>query len=169
MICELVALGCLVAHGDLKQSSGLRGEWSAGEIMKQLEDLHPQFYPYAIIQTKTSTGFHIHKRDPQPLPKVDFLRLYGRLGDALHRGSLKKLMKPNIPHQTQFPQVITKLQKLVDMFSNHAVVMYSGRQMFLAVLKNADDKLRPQVAIAEALEPIDYNSSDFLRFPVTQT
>ncbi|MGO9719305.1 MAG: hypothetical protein ACLPIG_14395 [Methylocella sp.] len=169
MICELVALGCLVAHGDLRQSSALRKQWSADEIMKQLENLHPQFYPYAIVQTKTATGYHIHRLDPQPLPKVDFLRLYGRLGDVLHRGSLKNLMKPNIPHQTQFPVVMAKLQKLVDMLSNHAIVMRSGKEMFLAMLKNADDNFRPQVAIAESPEPIDYNSPEFMKYPLVQS
>jgi len=169
MICELVALGCLVAHGDLKQSSALRKQWSADEIMKQLENLHPQFYPYAIVQTKTAAGFHIHRHDPQPLPKADFLRLYGKLGDMLHRGSIKKLMKQNMPHQTQFPTVMAKLQKLVDMLSNHVIVMRSGKEMFLAMLKNADDNFRPQVAIAESPEPIDYNSPDFLKLPLAQS
>src|SRR5271166_221952 len=169
MICELVALGCLVAHGDLEQSRALRKVWSADEIMKQLENLHPQFYPYAIVQTKTRAGFHIHRHDPQPLPKADFLRLYGKLGDMLHRGSLKKLMKPNIPHQTQFPEVMTKVQRLVDMLSNHAIVMRSGKVMLLAMLKNVDNKLKPQVAIAESPEPVDYNSPDFLKFPLVQS
>ena len=169
MICELVALGCLVAHGDLDQSRALRKEWSAGEIIKRLENLHPKFYPYAIVQTKTAAGLHIHRHDPQPLPKDDFLTLYGKLGDVLHRGSLKKLMKPNIPHQTKFPEVVKKLQKLIDMLSSHAIVMQSGKQMFLAMLKNADDNFRPQVAITESPEPMDYNSPDFLKFPLAES
>jgi len=35
MICELVALGCLVAHGDIKQTSSenMQRAWSADKIM----------------------------------------------------------------------------------------------------------------------------------------
>src|SRR5215211_5690148 len=47
MLCELIALGCLVAHGDIRaaQSKDLQKEWSAYRIMDALEKLHPGFYP----------------------------------------------------------------------------------------------------------------------------
>jgi hypothetical protein len=74
----------------------------------------------------------------------------------------------NIPFQVNFPKVIFKLQKLVDMLADHAIVMSSGTQIILGMLKNADDNNRPQVAIAESPEPMDYASPNFLRFPVGQ-
>lgn len=47
MLCELIALGCLVAHGDIKEtkSLALRKSYNAGNIVKGLEKLHPNFYP----------------------------------------------------------------------------------------------------------------------------
>src|SRR5664279_3384166 len=47
MLCELIALGCLVAHGDIAgtKASVLRNEYKAGVIVKRLEKLHPNFYP----------------------------------------------------------------------------------------------------------------------------
>src|SRR3981081_1016837 len=52
MICELIALGCLVAHGDIPatKSKTLRRAWSADEIFKALEKLHPDFYPHPVEQ-----------------------------------------------------------------------------------------------------------------------
>jgi hypothetical protein len=47
MLCEVTALGCLIAHGDIKQINKLRKEWSAATIMEKLEELHPSFYPPA--------------------------------------------------------------------------------------------------------------------------
>src|SRR4051812_38533302 len=46
-ICELIALGCLVAHGDLKevQSKKMRKAYAADQIINRLERLHPDFYP----------------------------------------------------------------------------------------------------------------------------
>jgi hypothetical protein len=44
-LCELVALGCLVAHGDITETNKLRKEYSATRIMQSLSALHPDFYP----------------------------------------------------------------------------------------------------------------------------
>ena len=47
MICELIALGCLTAHGGIPgtQTPKMQKQWSAETIMEELEALHPDFYP----------------------------------------------------------------------------------------------------------------------------
>jgi hypothetical protein len=47
MICELLALACLVAHGDVKgtRSGRLPKAYEADFILNTLEKLHPYFYP----------------------------------------------------------------------------------------------------------------------------
>ncbi|MGA7124937.1 MAG: hypothetical protein WBZ19_01415, partial [Chthoniobacterales bacterium] len=47
ILCELIALGCLTAHGDIKatQAPKLQKEYAADVIIKRLENLHPNFYP----------------------------------------------------------------------------------------------------------------------------
>jgi hypothetical protein len=41
-ICELIALGCLIAHGDVKlvHTAKLLNEWNADRIISVLEKLH---------------------------------------------------------------------------------------------------------------------------------
>ena len=51
MLCELIALGCLTAHGDL-QTGKLKDEYKADKIIKRLQQLHPDFYPYAATRKK---------------------------------------------------------------------------------------------------------------------
>lgn len=168
MICELVALGCLVAHGDVTQASSkkLQGEWSADLIMKTLENLHPNFYPQAVKMTKTANGQHLQGQ-ACPLTKQEFLRLYHNCGEVLHRGSLRKLLSERQPAQTQFPDVTKKAQKLMDLLANHILVMQNGEQAFIAILQSADLNFKPQVAIIETPPqmPMDYKSPDFLRDP----
>jgi hypothetical protein len=139
MICELVALGCLVAHGDIKQSSSskLQKEWSAEKIMSSLEAMHPHFYPTPIKQTKTANGYHIQAIDT-PLRKSEFIELYGKCGDMLHRGNVRKFVKGQFPTQTNFPEITKKTQKILDLLSNHVIVTHTGEQMFLAMLANVD-------------------------------
>lgn len=166
MICELVALGCLVAHGDIKEASSknLQGAWSAEKIMSVLENLHPHFYPQPVKQTKTPNGYHL-QRMPSPLPKDEFLKLYHKCGGMLHRGSLRNLLKRQFPKQINFPEITAKAQKLSDLLSHHILVMQSGEQMIIAMLHNLDDDLKVQVAIAETPKgkPMDFASPNFLK------
>ena len=48
-LCETIALGCLVAHGDVKSRSTLK-EWKIPAIMKEMEKLNPDFVSGAIAQ-----------------------------------------------------------------------------------------------------------------------
>jgi hypothetical protein len=44
MLCELIALGCMVAHG-IKETKALQKCYNAGDIVKSLEKLHPTQFP----------------------------------------------------------------------------------------------------------------------------
>ncbi len=58
MICELIALGCLVAHGDIREthSKKMRETWEADRIMKTLGTLHAKFYPKPIRYIEDDKG-----------------------------------------------------------------------------------------------------------------
>ena len=47
MLCELIALGCLVAHGDIEETklATFQKAYNAGDIINRLGKLHPAFYP----------------------------------------------------------------------------------------------------------------------------
>jgi len=174
MLCELVALGCLVAHGDIKQaaSENMQRAWSADKIMDALENLHPHFYPQPVKQTVTPApagmpkGHHLQAIQPHPFPKADFIKLYHRCGEMLHRGNLRKLLKGQFPKQINYPEITAKAQNIVNLLNNHALVMKSGEQMFLAMLRNSADG-KVQVAIAETPkgQPMDFASPNFLKDP----
>ncbi len=49
MICETIAIGCLLVHGDISaKKSDLMKSYKADWIIKQLTELHPRFYPYPL-------------------------------------------------------------------------------------------------------------------------
>jgi hypothetical protein len=168
MICELLAVGCLVAHGDIKGTANakLQTEWSADKIIKTLSALHPNFYPLPVRITLTKTSVHLQKVS-SPLDQPEFLQLYGRCGDMLHKGSVQKPLRAPFPVQVSYPELTKKLQKIVDLLSAHVIVMYSGEQMYLARLNNPDDANRVQIASIKTPkgQPMDFKSPDFLRDP----
>jgi hypothetical protein len=155
MICELVALGCLVAHGDIQatQKMSLQKEWSAETIIKALADLHPDFFPLAYKQKAEDGGFELEFIHPPVMTKDELLNLYGRCGGVLHRGTVKKLLKQHIPVQLNHAEITAIAQKLVDLLSMHSVVMLGGKTVFLCLLRNANDNMKVQVAIAQAGTP----------------
>ncbi len=126
MLCELIALGCLTAHGDLTVTSRLRKEYAADKIFGHLEGLHPHFYPapvtqqmdvpsnHPVVRTFTLTGIHAGY-----LTKEELLRLNAYCGDVLHRGSLKKLLSPRTPVQTNFPDIIEWGRKIDRLLHHH--------------------------------------------------
>jgi hypothetical protein len=70
MLCELIALACLMAHGDIpavQASKKLSKEYSADKIIGQLDALHPNFYPYPVLVTVTS--------NPPPAQSISVIKI----------------------------------------------------------------------------------------------
>jgi hypothetical protein len=142
MSCELVALGCLIAHGDIPGAGApkLQKEWAADRILRELENLHPEFYPYPIRMTltpRTATtpgNLHIDRKTEGFLAKSELLSLYGKSGEKLHRGSLKKLLPKNIPVQTRFPDVVAWRDKFGGLLNEHHIASADNRQHIICAL-----------------------------------
>src|SRR5262245_52485138 len=86
MLCELIALGCLTAHGDL-QTGKLKEAYEADRIIRRLQRLHSELYPLGARRT----GDQIKLRRDGFLTKEELPKLYWRCGDLLHRGSYEDL------------------------------------------------------------------------------
>ena len=65
MLCELIALGCLVAHGDIKEtkSATFQKAYNAGDIVKRLEKLHPTFSTLRQESWNSGRGTPLGRRD----------------------------------------------------------------------------------------------------------
>jgi hypothetical protein len=58
MICELIALGCLLVHGDIPaaRAGRIQKAYAADWIINKLTALHPSFYPVPTDQVLDETG-----------------------------------------------------------------------------------------------------------------
>lgn len=154
MACELVALGCLVAHGDLAatKTGKFQSVFSADTILKGLENLNPNFFPTPWVQVPTSPGHH-HFEDRSAddfTTKEELLVLYGRVcGNVLHKGSLKNLMKPVPPVQKNFPALMEPAQRLANLLSIHRISLLGNTRQFMCWLEYAPRGGRVHVAIAD--------------------
>jgi len=157
LLCELIALSCLVAHGDIPAtySKRLGKEWSAETIFEQLEQLRSHFYPIPFRPQNRSPWGTAQRHDasiidPMPLPKEALLELYGKCHPQLHRGNVRKLLNSSTPIEvnTNFPEIISWAQRINDQLACHLIAI-SEEKLIFCILRNIDDNQKVQVGTLE--------------------
>jgi hypothetical protein len=152
MLCEIIGLACLVAHGDLvvRSKAGLKKAYAPNEIFIELEKLHDDFYPVPMKPMKTQQGWHMdHYVGASFFLKSDVANVWARCGDVLHRGSLKKLLKPTNPIQNTFLDLQDWGQRIANLLNNHRIITLDRTQVIVCQLSDGSDKVN--VALGEAL------------------
>jgi hypothetical protein len=144
MTCELIALACLVAHEDIPASQKLRKMYSAEEIMKQLGELHQDFYPRAVEQkfTEPKAGepriVELIPRESGFLTKPELIRLVSRCGEVLHRGSLRNLISGRSSQKADLSEVDGYLKKIGALLSVHYLARLDSKWEFHCVMRAFD-------------------------------
>jgi len=156
MLCELIALGCLTAHGEIKatQTAKFQKEYAADKIIKRLEDLHPNFYPHAVRGTVRHGQLHLDKLESGFLSKAELIKLYTKCGEQLHRGSLKNLLTSKRQAQPpNFVDIADWLNKIITLLNEHHIASLDNLSHFICVLKRAQSNDNAAVAIATSPLP----------------
>jgi|SRR5579871_2222646 len=134
MLCELIALACLVAHKDIANIQELRKQWSAGTMIKKMDELHADFYPRPLKATVAGDTAHIDfADDAKALSKADLLALNGKAGDELHRGALVDLLSPPAPIYN-FDDIMAWVDKIVRLLAFHGTVTLDKKHVVFGVL-----------------------------------
>jgi len=140
-ICELIALGCLVAHGDLRRGSKrLLKKWHAGDIVKDLEKLHPNFYPRPTKQILNSTG-KVERLEPVGDPflsKEELIQLYGWLGDRIHKVNVKSLLL-NDEKRIDFSEIDQVASKIRNLLNHHCIELVNSNFQIWALMQSKTD------------------------------
>lgn len=140
LTCELIALGCLVAHGDIEgtQTPKLQKQWSASAIFVELEKLHPDFFPNPRQLKSVGPGqWHFDHVAHDYLDKERFIALYGRTGDVLHRGNLKGIVSGKNALVSDLAPVRAEFEALLGLLLIHEMALLNGDR-FVCQLNNAD-------------------------------
>ena len=151
MLCETIAVGCLVAHGSAKDARILK-TWRAPDIIKRLEQLNANFYPRGVrFQKRPNGGLHLDEHNVPQLTKKELVQLWERSGEFLHRGSAKNLISQ---HGTilnvDLDQVIQYGQKILNLLEQHIISSGDGKDHLLAVLASEDSGGNAMVAFASS-------------------
>jgi hypothetical protein len=142
MLCEIVGLACLVAHGDIveRSSEKLQTHYEPGRIFAALEELHPRFFPFPIAPQKTSNGWHMAEYAGGPFAtKAEIKEIWSKCGEILHKGSLKKLVKPRNPLQIHFADIEEWGKKISNLLTSHSILSVDQQTVWIALLASAGD------------------------------
>ncbi|MEH2570085.1 hypothetical protein [Bradyrhizobium sp. AZCC 2289] len=135
MLCELTALGCLVAHGEIEKTRTLNKIWAADEIVRRLERLNPTFYPKPVVFTNPSPG-HWHLEEfpnENYLRQDEFGKLVGITGDILHKGSLRRLAKGQSSAECTIERAVHWGQKIVNLINQHRIGLIGNNHIVCAL------------------------------------
>jgi hypothetical protein len=139
-MCELIALGCLLLHGDLSlaKTTSAQKEWNADKIMRMLHSAHPHAFPQCAIQERDEQSKRVTIRansKPNALTLQEFKRLYAECGEVLHRGTIRSLEGSTSITEADYLRVMDWHRKLVDLMNQHIVARTSGDSMYFTSLR----------------------------------
>ena len=142
LICETIALGCLVAHGDVvgTQTGRMKKAYEADWILNNLERLHPKFYP---IPTKQILGPDGRPKATEHiksgfLTKKELINLYTSCGEMLHRGSLKNL-NSKFERPPDFRPIGEWRTKVITLLNHHQIQLLAKDTQLWVLMKAKDD------------------------------
>lgn len=145
MICEIIALGCLVIHRDLDNlKPDLFRTYKAGRIIKELGTLHGKFFPVPLEssddQTKTPLEW-VHKKSGF-LTRDELLELWSRhCGEALHRGSVRNVFEKR--KEPEFGPIERWRDKIIGLLNRHIILSSDEEKIcyFIMADKNNDHRV----------------------------
>jgi hypothetical protein len=131
MICEVLAVGCLLVHGDVPASRAakLKKEYKADLIIKTLERLHSDFYPVPCEIKYDLNNHPWHVVEPTTimsiLDKQSLQSLYYEAGYFLHRGTLEFVSSAKI-RKVRLETIQGWVTKIKQLLHNHRIQLIGG-------------------------------------------
>lgn len=149
MICELIAVSCLVVHGDIQEArtGKLKSAYQADMIIRALGKLHSDFYPRPGKQVIHPDGsIEVLNVESGFLTKEELIKLYHRCGDVLHIGALDELnMKWN--REVNIEAVRDWYQKIVVLLDHHQITLVRRNTEIWAMMNTRGHGGRVSAAI----------------------
>jgi hypothetical protein len=142
-ICEVFALACLAAHGDIAgvRSKLMQKSYNADQIIKQLDRLHPTFYPIPSEQTLDPVSqrpISVSAIKTDFLTKEDLFALYGECGNYLHRGTIRQLLTKWEP-SLDFERISRWIGKIIRLLNHHQIRTSEPNTQLWVLMHGKDD------------------------------
>ncbi|HEY0412328.1 MAG TPA: hypothetical protein VGD66_04215 [Allosphingosinicella sp.] len=132
MICELFAVGCLVAHEKVRATRGtaFRELYNAEKIMAALGKLHADFYPVPVSLASQDGHHHATPLTKGFLTKKDLKSIYTFCLEFLHRGKVKDFLDGK-RREYDWGFMIDHADKITRLLSIHYIKMADSQDRYV--------------------------------------
>lgn len=140
-ICEIIALACLIAHGDIPEVQALKGTYEPGKIIKRLEQIKHYFYPQPMQLVKDEEKKETILQglpDKNHLTQQELPKLWGIAGDVLHRSPMVKMLSQPNHTPDDFSDIYEWIGKLVGLFDTHWITLEENKSGLFVTLKTKE-------------------------------
>lgn len=139
-LCEIVALACLVAHGDVQGAEPTSGTWNPQKIMNKLERLNRHYYPQP-LKTELIDGKHVMRavNDGVHLRKGELPILWTKTGAMLHRAPIETAFARSVfDTEVDHSEMVQWTDKLVGLLSSHWITIVENKKGMRVSLKSLE-------------------------------
>ena len=140
MICELIALGCLVVHRDINMgiTNQMQAIWNADKIIKRLSRVNPHFYPQPVILHNNTGELRYEFIQSDYLTKQELRNLYNIVcGTTLHRGTIADMRRRFDPTNVRFDEVERWRRKIVRLLGYHWISVHGSPDQIAVSMNDA--------------------------------
>ena len=141
-ILELIAFASLLSDANVYQAQfeNIKKMWNATLILKDIERIHPAFYPNPII-IDPQNRFIWHDQTEPYLSRNEFVKVYDKCGKYLHEAS------PFLPRDQVdkdydgiWEQIPNWLLLIRNLLNTHIVHFYNSDNLFYVSMGSAEQK-----------------------------
>ena len=154
-LCEIIALACLVIHGDIKKTNALRKTYDPTKILKEMDKLKSHYYPQRMSMTKTGRQTKITGEPDKPhLTRSELSKLWQISGNFLHRGKMVNLGKdadivlsltPVKSDPNLYADIIDWSQKIIGLLSCHWIAISKTRGIIVTLKSQETERVKASV------------------------
>lgn len=155
---ELIALSSLISDLDVyrEQFSDIEKKWNTRWILRDIERIHPNFYPVPIDIDPTNKGRWLDKTTPY-LTKELFVSIYKKCGKILHEDSVfKEDENMDLTYRQVDEQINNWVFLIMNLLNTHIVHLYNKKDLFYITMGGEDD--HPHGNIFTLVEETTHNS-----------
>jgi hypothetical protein len=137
MVCELIALGCVIAHGDLPiaRTPKFNRDIKADMIFRKMRDYHTDFFPRAISRVMLPNGIPSIVYRTDAMTQDELVSLYRYCHDRLHRGRAEDILAQS-PRVYDYAYLDQSITKLIALLSEHTLTLSREDDRGMAVCMN---------------------------------
>ena len=149
MLCESVALGCLIAHGDVKTKKSLK-KWRVPDLMKEMEKFGSDFFPRGVRFRSVEGVLNFDEYNAPQITKTELIKLWEMSGNKLHRGTAERILSEN---GKQIIVDIGKIEnwgmKIKNLLEQHIISSADNESHLLVALASEDSGGKCCIWLAE--------------------